>query len=280
VNETTRSTPPWATVVREQLRDVLTGLRSRRPMISYGLLFGLILLVSVQDGFPAFVISDNPGQANGLQFIRPNEIAAPTGAFGLAVTFGAALLVGFFWPFRVWRGSRPAQRDYFWSLPVDTRLHELLRVAAGLAVLWSIVGAATLLSGTTVLAVYGPAAFAGLTAAAWISMLTAPTTLYLLNSIATLRSDRPALWLLGLYYPLGMGLLIVSILQRGHAVGLLTRHLLDGPFSLFAATMGPFLTHAARPHYAVTTTHWPVAALLWIVLACGGVVAAVLLRRR
>lgn len=280
MNETTRSSPPWTAVARVQLRDLFAGLRSRRPMIAYGLLFFLILLVSARDGFPAFVVSDNPQRASGLQFIRPNEIAAPAGAFGLAVTFGAALLVGFFLPFRVWRGSRPAQRDYFWSLPVDTRLHELLRVAAELLVLWSIVAVVTLVSGITILTAFGPTAFAGLTATAWASLLTAPTTLYLLNSIATLRSNRPALWLLGLYYPLGMGVLITSILQRGQLVGLLSRHLLDGPFSLFAATLGPFLTHAARPFYSVSTAHWPVSALLWIVLAGGGVVGAVLLRRR
>jgi len=271
--------PRFAAAAREQFRDVMLTFRSRRSMIVSGVLLVGTLVVAIRDGFPAFVISDQPGAENGLQFIRPAGTQVVAGSFGLALAFAAALVVGFLWPFRVWRDNRPGQRDYFWSLPVDTRVHELLRVAAGLAGLQLFVLALLCTALVGAVSTWGLAAAASVPARAWASFLVGPAIFYLLNSIATLRTERPALWLLGLYYPLGLVLLVVSVARRGTALGGWARQLADGPFSLYATTLGPFVNHVAAPHYQVPTSSWAVAAALWIALGGLGVVAAAVFRR-
>ena len=79
MNAVTRREPQWTAVARGQIQLVLRSFRGPRPLVAYGALFAVIVLMAALDGFPAFVVSDDPASENGLRFIRPPAIQAAAG---------------------------------------------------------------------------------------------------------------------------------------------------------------------------------------------------------
>ncbi len=269
------------TILREQVSLVLEGLKTRRSMIGSGLLALITVLMVGFDGFPAFFISNSggPDARAGLDFFRPSTLEAPQGAFGLLMAFGCALLVGFFWPMRVWRDATPAKRGYFWSLPVDRSRHELLRVAGGALVLELVLLVLVLLAAGTALVTGSREALAEVPLVAWLGFLVGPLIVYLLNSIAALRTNLPAVWLVGFYYSM-LVLLLAARAYQGSFLGQAARQLMDGPYSLMAAVVGPLLTEVTRPHYEVSTGAWPAAAALWLAIGVVAVLVAARIQKR
>ena len=101
---------------------------------------------------------------------------------------------------------------------------------------------------------------------AWPAFWCGPVIVYLLNSIATLCSNRPALWILGAYYGL-IFLLLIGVVGEIVGTGTMARQSLDGPFSLFATVAGPLLDPVTAPHYRLASGFWPLAVLFWLALA-------------
>ncbi len=114
---------------------------------------------------------------------------------------------------------------------------------------------------------------------AWLGFFVGPLIVYLLNSVAALRTNLPAVWMIGIYYSMFL-VLIAARAYRGSFMGQLAQQLLDGPFSLLAAVVGPLLTEVTRPHYAVSTGAWPAAAALWLVIGTVGVLIASRIQKR
>jgi hypothetical protein len=258
--------PRWIELVRIQLSSILSTLRERGSLIRLGLLLFLSTLVAAQDGLPG-IMSDAQGVTFG--FYRPEELLASPGTFGLFCAFCGSLLVGLFWPLRVWRACQPSRRDYFWSLPAGRWRHETARVVAGGLALCLIVA---LLLGLALLfsSLAGSAAtLPNLPVPVWIGFLLGPWLLYALSSIAALLGNRPGLWILS-----AMGaiyVLVIFCLVQGDApLGELSRRALDGPYSLYVTLAGPFLNETTRPHYELPTSSWFAAAGLWIGLTTIG----------
>jgi hypothetical protein len=209
-------------VLLEQTRVVGRGLRREAAVLSAGL--ALITLI-------VFAVRLRSGEAVDFEPAETSQFA----------------LVGLLLPFAVWKGEKPFEGGYLWTLPVDRRRHALLKVLAGglwflLAVLlfqlWLLTLA--LLTGggvgadeTRMLASgaggYRPVRWTT-PAWEWLAPFTAGAVLYALGSAFVLGVRRPVRTAVGL----AVGLVILLALSEEVF-----------PFDTFetmmdAVAMGPF----------------------------------------
>ena len=96
--------PRWRDVLLEQIRVVAIGLRAEA------------LVVAAVLGAGTFVI--------GIELLQGGR------GFDSDETFPTAV-IGFLFPFAVWRGVKRFGADFLWTLPVDRRRLALARVIAG-----------------------------------------------------------------------------------------------------------------------------------------------------
>ena len=282
------------TVARAQFRLALAYMMVRKTLIAGIVMVTLTGLFVIADGMPAIRISRPQGLVESepevsLIFIGSAFGDLATGMVGLCTAFFIVCLYGFLSSFRVWRDTAPRQRAYHWSMPVERSRHDLIRVAAGGALLLVVV---LILSLVTFLGMFvgGHAATLQLVPAAfWVAFTVTPMLLYLLSTIAVLRSDRPALPILialGTLY----GLFLMSLLPAGGALLWPLRLLFTGPYSLTAAIVGPVLemiqnglpAEQARQiaESGLNTDAWPAAFTLWFALALASAIVAACIRPR
>jgi hypothetical protein len=282
------------TVARAQFQLSVAYLLVRRTLLFAVILVALAGLFAMADGFPAILI-DGSGDSGtqepevSLMFVGEVFVNLPDGIVGLATAFSIACLYGFLSAFRVWRDTSPRRRDYYWSFPVDRSRHDLIRVAIGgipsLVIILAIEGMAVLGMlagghGGTLSLVPGPF---------WGAFLLTPTLLYLLASIATLRANRPATFVLvatGSFYVL----FIVTLLGGRGFLPSLGSQLVTGPYSLTAAVTGPVIDLVMNglstamvgelPQSLVNVDTWPAALGLWLAMAVAGVIVAARMRPR
>lgn len=281
-------------VIVAQLRLALAYLMLRRSLIGTFAMIFLVGLVAIGDGLPAIRVSQPEGAAGGgpdvsLMFMGEGFLGLATGMAGLCTAFFIVCLYGFLSSFRVWRDASPRQRAYHWTLPVKRSRHDLIRVAAGavpmLVIVLALVVVAFLglvIGGHSDTLRLVPASF-------WIAFTAAPVLLYLLSTIAVLRSDRPAvpiLIALGSLY----GIFMLSLFPAAHAVLWPFRLLVTGPYSLTVVLVGPaveMLQYGVSAENARTiaesglnTGAWPAAFTLWFALALAGLIVAAGIRPR
>lgn len=202
--------------------------------------------------------------------LAPGEgVPVDEGVAALLFAAAASAVWGFFFPFRVWRGEVPSRRGYHWAMPVERRLHDLLRTAAGAVWLEAIVVAVLATAAGTAFVSGHAGELAGLSAWVWGSALLAPLLLYLAVSIALVRCEHPAGWVWG---TLGCLFLLWTTATRLEAIQQLLWHAALGPVGLVSALAGPVLgeTCAELP----TGTTWLLAWLLWTAVATAGLWAA------
>jgi len=280
------------TVALAQFRLVLAYLLVRKTLIGTIVTFALTGLVVVGNGVPAIQISGG-GAGNApevsIMFMGAAFGDLATGVVGLGTAFLIVCLYGFLASFRVWRDASPRQRGYHWTLPVERSRHDLIRVAAGAALLLIVVA---LLAAVTILAMFigGHAATLRLVPASfWIAFMIVPLLLYLLSTIVVLRSDRPAMPILvalGSLY----GMFLITMFSAGRGVIWALRLLVTGPHSLTVAIAGPVLdlirnglpAELSRriAESGLNTDAWPAAFTLWFALALAGVIVAASIRPR
>ena len=196
----------------------------------------------------------------------------------MAVAGIAAFLWAFFWPFRVWRQEPPQKRGYHWAMPIERRLHDLLRVAAGLALLPVIVAIFAVVAVATAAMSGHTAVFPSWGGLFWLDLFAAPLVIYLLVSIPVVGSRHPVAWLWG---TVGVCAALVSLLQAVGLIGLLApvAHLFLGRFGLFTTLGGPIVSEiAGRGSYPVGP--WSLAWLCWLAFAAAGVWLAASRRHR
>ena len=282
------------TVARAQFRLALAYMMVRKTLIAGIVTVSLTLLFVIADGFPTIQISHSEEPAGNEREVSVIFIGAvfddlATGMVGLCTAFFIVCLYGFLSSFRVWRDTSPRQRAYHWTMPVERSRHDLIRVAAGGALL---LGVVLILSLVTILGmvVGGHAATLRLVPAAfWVAFTLTPLLLYLLSTTAVLRSDRPAMPILislGILY----GLFLITLFAAGGAVLWPLRLLVTSPYSLTAAIIGPVLemiqnglpAEQARPisESSLNTDAWPAAFTLWFTLALVSVIVAARIRPR
>lgn len=277
------------TIALAQFRLVLAYLLVRKTLIGTIVTIALTVLCVIGNGVPAIRISQGEGGQVSMMFMGAAFADLATGVVGLCTAFLIVCLYGFLASFRVWRDAAPRQRGYHWTLPVERSRHDLIRVVAGGALLLIVVA---VLAAVTMLAMVigGHAATLGLAPAAfWIAFMLVPLLLYLLSTIAVLRSDRPAMPILvalGSLY----GMFLMTMLMAGRALIWPLRVVVTGPHSLTVAIAGPVLelirnglpAELSRriAESGLNTGAWPAALTLWFALALAGVIVAASIRPR
>ena len=275
--------PGLAAVARAQVRLIL-GRRPRGMWIALTIVAVQVFAAASGGILFGITIQSGEGQPSRVLFSRVSDFAdelgfaIDEGAAGVAVAGLAALLWAFFWPYRVWREERPQSRGYHWAMPVDRRLHDLVRTGVGLALLPLLTGVFTLLAVATA-AIFGHTGiFTGWGPLFWLALFAAPPLVYLLVSIPAVGSRHPALWLWG---SLGAAAALTSLLTGLGLDGLLRPWLalLLGRFGLLTTLGGPLVSEiAGRGSHAAGP--WALAWLGWLALAAAGVWLAASRRHR
>jgi len=281
-------------VTLAQLRLVLAYLMLRKTLIATLIMVSLTGLFAIVDGVPAIRVgqpedgtSDEPEVS--VMFIGEAFGDLASGMVGLCTAFFIVCLYGFVSSFRVWRDAAPRQRGYHWTMPVNRSQHDLIKVAAGGIPLLAMVVLLALVA-LLGMVIGGHAATLGIVPATfWIAFAGAPLLLYLLSTIAVLRSDRPAtpiLIAIGIVY----GLYLMSFFPAAWAALWPLRLLVTGPYSLTVAIVGPMIelirngvpADLARriSESGLNTDAWPAAFTLWFTLALAGVIVAASIRPR
>jgi hypothetical protein len=207
--------------------------------------FGTVFGVSVYVRGEETTISLATGVSELTDFTHASGAAEPLVA---ALVFAAVCLSvwALVWPFRIWRGERPSRRDYHRSMPVDRRLHDLIRVASG--GLW-LLGIEVVVVLTAVSAAAMPGrggVLPGIGPLVWASLILGPMILYLAGSAVLIRSEHPAAWVVGGILAL---LLSGSLAQMvGAGLGRAVDGIAFGPSGLLTVLFGPvWFEAAARP---------------------------------
>jgi len=266
--------PRLGRVFRGQLLRV-AGTRRRGLGIALGLVLLQIVVMAgwgIVFGLRVSGTVDGTEPAVGVPRVTDLGLGFPIDPGLAAVWFAgiAALVWAVFWPTRVWRHETPRQRDYHWSLPVERRLHDGLRLLAGgtwLALLCAILVTAAVVAA----AVSGHTGLLSqLTPWFWLDLLVAPMLVYGLLSILYLRTENPAGWQWGG----GWGVAIVlSILATVFptSIGAPVRAVTVGPYGLVTTLVGPLWkevgsVQATGPGLAAGWLLWGslIAAGLWI----------------
>jgi hypothetical protein len=177
--------------------------------------------------------------------------------------------VSVLWAIVVWRSEGPSHRSYHWSLPVDLRTHDVLRVCAG--ALWML-GVSLAFAVITLVASHTSLAGAGvrLPISFWLSFVTATMIPYMMGSAIGVASDRPAEWILGLYVSL-TAIYVLSI-SRESVLLVPFRFLFEGRFGVVHA-LGSAMPHDPKTHGVWTRVDhvdlatWGGATVLWAALS-------------
>ncbi len=231
-----------------------------------GIIFGVQIRSDHATGTTTMMWSRVSDFADELEFPVDEGVAAAA-IVGIAAAFWA-----FFWPFRVWGEERPQTRGYHWSMPVDRRRHDLLRVGVGAAVLVAIVAGFLLLAWVTALAAGHAGTIARYPALPWLTILAAPLIIYLLASIPVVGSRHPAAWLWGTLGACALLLNLVQVLDVGQLQGL-AGELLIGRLGLLSTLGGPVVGQIAG-WPPVGAAGWLAAWVLWLAVAATAVVLA------
>ena len=148
------------------------------------------------------------------------------------------LLVSIAWTAVVWRAEPPSRRGYHRTAPIPTLTHDLLKIAAGGAVLT--LGIAIVLSVLTVawfvagLAPYLPLALPLI----WAVTLSASLLVYVLVSCIPMLTDRPLEWMIGLASAAAL-LAFLAEEYKWRAVKDFMYVLTSSPVGLSSALIGP-----------------------------------------
>lgn len=281
--DTGRRLPALGAVARAQAGLILR--RRKRPLIVAVAIVVAQIFAAASGGILfGITIRSGPDQPSRIMFSKVSDFADELGfpfdegAAGVAVAAVAAFVWAFFWPFRVWREERPQRRGYHWAMPVDRRTHDLLRVAAGLALLPVLVAAFVALALVTALVFGHTAVFPAWGGLFWLDLFAAPLVIYLLVSIPVVGSRNSAAWLWG---TLGVCAGLISLL---HAFGMASliaplRAVALGSAGLFTTLGGPLVAEIAG-RGSPPAGPWVLAWLFWLALAAAGVWLAASRRHR
>jgi len=249
-NKTLNPDPSLAAISRAQFR-MLVHLQ-RRDFVILGILVVMMVGLALW-GQTTQVDADSAGD-DTLQIFR-----------GLAILFG---LAGAFWPLGVWRADSPAQRGYFWALPVERRRHTLIRLAAGWVVLVAvtaiIMAIAVLAMVPTELRYEGSQLDLG---GAW-QPFAAATLAYVIVSALAVLFENPFRWIAYLW----LGVLGLYVVGEAAEMEGLSEWVEDAVGSLFVAFGGTLMEENE------SVAGWSRHYLIWLAVGSAALVSALLWR--
>lgn len=210
-------------------------------------------------------------------------------------------LLGLLFPVGVWLGNDRAGTGHFWTLPVDRRIHALVRVAAGwvwligavaLFVAWlltlsfatggNVLGEETRLvlpSFSFSTGAFEPSAVQGvqqtLTALLWLVPFTSATTAYLFANALALGTRHPARWIVVAVFVFFLAVAIADAVQAASSLDRVLDAVLRGPYGIDALLTAR--TESLQVSATLTTgesvvvwralpsiNHWVTATALWM----------------
>ena len=190
------------------------------------------------------------------------------GVMGYGGVTHLAWVLGLLIAYQTWDGEAPGKRTYHRSQPVPEPVHDLLRVAAGvvfLAVALLVVLAAEVVA----MSIASPGWASDISAAHWLLFPLVPLAAYLVGSIASVASERPGRWLVGVP---AVALGVVAIVGLTH----------ESPGELWFMTfyagtvgLGPLMGGTV----VEPVSSWVPAALFWVAVGAVGVTVAAFQRR-
>lgn len=272
-----RPLPALAAVARSQLR-LLLRRKPRAMWITFAVVALQISLIASVGIIFGVTISSGHDQGTTVLFSRVSNFADglefpfDEGTAALAAVAVAAAFWAFFWPFRVWGEELLGKRGYHWTMPVDRRTHDLVRVGVGAVGLVCVVALFLLLALVVSILAGNDQLYRGFGALFWIDLLAAPPVIYLLVSIPVVGSRHPAAWL---WSVLGGCALLVSLSQALELTGVsaLLEGLALGPVGLLSTLGQPVVAELAAwgPYPA---GRWIAGWLLWLAIGAVGVAFA------
>jgi hypothetical protein len=288
IDTTLRSTPPLGRVAAALTRA--TGVALRGPAHAAAALVALATLLLALD----------VSNGQGTIAFHPEHHVLPG-------------VVGLLLPIAVWMGDDRFGAAFLWTLPVDRRVHSLVKVFAGwlwlmavvaLLVLWLL--ALVIFTGGNVLGEETRRMLPAFTTAAvvdpsdvqhvrwtpqpvlWLVPFSAATVSYLFASALTLGAPHPLRWIVAAIFVVLVlvGLTEAADLERlFEGVDRLTKALLYGPYGIDAVLTAR--TESQQVSATLSTgetlvvwralpnvSQWAVATLLWTSAATIAVVAA------
>lgn len=270
-------TPRPSRVFLAQLHLIAANLR--RPALGAA---GLVTLGTV------FLVIDAAGDDGRRIAFHPEYSVLPG-------------LLGLLFPVGVWLGNDRAGTGYFWTLPVDRRIHALVRVAAGwvwligavaLFVAWlltlsfatggNVLGEETRLvlpSFSFSTGAFEPSAVQGvqqtLTALLWLVPFTSATTAYLFANALALGTRHPARWIVVAVFVFFLAVAIADAVQAASSLDRVLDAVLRGPYGIDALLTAR--TESLQVSATLTTgesvvvwralpsiNHWVTATALWM----------------
>jgi hypothetical protein len=218
-------------------------LSSRRP------LFILVLYTAFWVLFELLFALHDIGM-EAYTHLMMNEAAAGLGAI-------AAMC----WAIMVWRDEGPRHREYHWSLPVDTSMHDAARAAGGLV--WLVAGVTWyLILGMLLFAAHGvyAQASASFSVLGVVSLYCTALMGYLFALCFSTTLDHAGEWLLGVV--MSTFFLVSSLVFRRLTYGFIV--LFTGRLG-FASTVyvGRPSEYTLLDRY-VTPADWAASTLLWL----------------
>lgn len=227
-------TPRPSRVLLAQLHLIAANLR--RPVLVAA---GLVTIGTV------FLVMNAVGD-DGRRIAFHPEYSVLPGLFGLL------------FPVAVWLGDDRAGTGFFWTLPVDRRMHALVRVAAGWAWLMGAVAlfvawllTLALATGGNVLGeetrlvlpsfsfstgAFDPSTVQRVeqtpTVLFWLVPFSAATTTYLFANALVLGTRHPARWIAGSVLALFLSVGVADVTQTGSALDRMLDAVLRGPYGI------------------------------------------------
>lgn len=205
---------------------------------------------------------------------------------------GLMYVTGAVWGVQIWQEEGPDRRSHHWRMPVDTAVHDMVRVAAG-AIWLCLAVAAFQLYGVLLMALQGELGAAlAFTPLLWLSYYTAALLGYLLMSIFTTLFNRGFEWSL-----LFGGAVFVAWFELGTSgesypewlrpVGRFLDAVMGGSLGFTSALSGMATIASERAGVPVASLAtpdspqvWVLAILTWLTAASAAVFAAAYWHRR
>jgi len=187
-------TIPWTRMVALQWR-LLRSAKRKEIWVYAGVAVAIFLLAAFNAKIPVLHGTDAGGGGVNIkpEFFSEEDFGLPSapGLVAVIASYIVLLWTGIAGAISTWHKEGPANRSYHWSLPVSRTAHDLSRVAAG--GLWLLCAIALMLAAAVfgLLAGGRSSTLDAISITGWINYFSGPITLFLIVSLAGLRSNRP-----------------------------------------------------------------------------------------
>jgi hypothetical protein len=247
--------PSWRAVTREQVKTV--NMRIRRLMYLVICLYGVLVGVGILIALRARELN-----AKQAAYQMANFTFTPRAVFPLLIL---AIIV----PLLTWEGEGPSRRSYHLMMPMPQHRHSLTRVFAGWV--WLMVATAAYLV-AIVLTVAVMERLTGNTQPyepffiywEWLVPFTSVSIVYLLASAATLATEQPLLWILGVTALLGGSIAVLHMLGFEDGSRALQK-IYSGKYGAVAAFLGIVEWRADNGTLYPSLGRWLGATAIWAI---------------